>query len=267
MIPYGVGYCPEVRSVGRAGGPRRRAGRPGAGQEPLSRGRILDAALRLVDAEGMGALSMRRLAAELGVNPMSIYHHLPGKDAVVTGLVEAVFSESRPTVPEGGTWQERVRDSARAYRDLARAHPNLVLAILSDPAAVSTGMVLVAEPLYAALDEARLSPLMAARAADTLADFIHGFVLGEVANPSGQWEIGPELLSRIGGQPAASVPTMRRVFEALAAQGIRYDFEAGLEAGLDILLKGIEAIAEGARDRDADHSDVAAWRRSRGPTR
>ena len=65
----------------------KRGGRPRAGQEALSRGRILDAALRLVDEEGMGALSMRRLGAELGVNPMSIYHHLPGKGAVVSGLV------------------------------------------------------------------------------------------------------------------------------------------------------------------------------------
>ena len=73
-----------------AGG-RRGVGRPRAGEEPLTRGRILGAALRLVDGEGMGALSMRRLGAELGVDPMSIYHHLPGKEAVVSGLVGMVF--------------------------------------------------------------------------------------------------------------------------------------------------------------------------------
>ena len=77
----------------------KRGGRPRAGQEALSRGRILDAALRLVDEEGMGALSMRRLGAELAVNPMSIYHHLPGKGAVISGLVELVFSGMR--VPTG----------------------------------------------------------------------------------------------------------------------------------------------------------------------
>ncbi len=86
------------------GGERNRGGRPRAGQEQLSRGRILEAALRLVDEEGMGALSMRRLGAELGVNPMSIYHHLPGKDAVISGLVELVFSGMRVRYPDGASW-------------------------------------------------------------------------------------------------------------------------------------------------------------------
>jgi AcrR family transcriptional regulator len=244
----------EVGGVGRTGESRRRAGRPGPGQKTLSRGRILDAALRLVDAEGMEALSMRRLAADLGVNPMSIYHHVSGKDALITGLVEAVFSEARPPTPDGGTWQERVRESARAYRSLARAHPTLVLALLADAAAVSVGLVQIAEPVYAALDDAGLSPLIAARAADTVADFVHGFVLGEVANPSGQWSIGPELLRRTDGPQAARVPTMRRIFESLAEQGAQYDYEAAFEAGLDILVRGIQGLAEDARDRDADRA-------------
>jgi AcrR family transcriptional regulator len=58
----------------------------------LSREKILKVALRVVDEERMDALSMRRLGAELGVNPMSIYHHLPDKAAVIAGLVELVFS-------------------------------------------------------------------------------------------------------------------------------------------------------------------------------
>jgi TetR/AcrR family transcriptional regulator, tetracycline repressor protein len=100
--------------LGRAkGGSRNRGGRPRAGQEALSRGRILDAALRLVDEEGMGALTMRRLGAELGVNPMSIYHHLPGKDAVISGLVELVFSGMRMRYSEGSSWQDRVRAWAK----------------------------------------------------------------------------------------------------------------------------------------------------------
>ncbi len=66
----------------------RRTGRPKAGEEPLTRGRILKMALSLVDEHGMEALSMRRLAKELGVDPMAIYHHVPGKRALLTGLIE-----------------------------------------------------------------------------------------------------------------------------------------------------------------------------------
>src|SRR5215218_11345733 len=90
----------EVRVLNQEkGGVRNRGGRPRVGRELLSRGRILGAALRVVDEEGMDALTMRRLGAELDVNPMSIYHHLSGKDAVISGLVELVFSGMRVCYP------------------------------------------------------------------------------------------------------------------------------------------------------------------------
>ncbi len=221
---------------------RRRAGRPRVGQEPLTREGILAAALRIVDVEGMEALSMRRLAADLGVNPMSIYHYLPGKGAVVSGLVRVVFSRMR--VPSSGDmpWQERVRAYAHAYRDVVRSHPNLALQIVSDAAAVSEAVLPGAEPLYEAIEEAGLSPAMVVRAADSLVDFVHGFALGEASNPSGEFDVGSELLTRIEARPAGEIPTLRRVFGALGEEGARYDFDAGFEAGLDIFIRGVEAI-------------------------
>jgi AcrR family transcriptional regulator len=226
---------------------RRGSGRPRAGQEPLTRERILGAALRIVDEEGLEALSMRRLAADLGVNPMSIYYHLPGKRAVVSGLVEVVFSQMRMPPSEGLPWQERVRAYAHAYRGIVRSHPALALQIVSDAAAVSDAVLLGGEPLYEALEEAGLPLAMIVRAADSLVDFVHGFALGEASNPSGEFDIGPELLARIETQPAGEVPALRRVFGALGEEGSRYDFDAAFEAGLNILVKGIEAIAgEGA---------------------
>ena len=227
---------------GHEGVRRRGAGRPRAGQEALTREAILGAALRIVDEEGMGALSMRRLAADLGVNPMSIYHHLPGKGAVVSGLVGVVFSRMR--VPPSGEmpWQERVRAYAHAYRDVVRSHPNLALQIVSDAAAVSEAVLSGAEPLYGALEEAGLAPAMVVRAADSLVDFVHGFVLGEASNPSGQFDVGSEVLTRIEARPAGEIPALRRVFGALGEEGARYDFDAGFEAGLDIFVGGIEAL-------------------------
>jgi TetR/AcrR family transcriptional regulator, tetracycline repressor protein len=227
---------------GHEGVRRRGAGRPRAGQEALTREGILGAALRIVDEEGMGALSMRRLAADLGVNPMSIYHHLPGKEAVVSGLVGVVFSRMRVPSSGGMPWQERVRAYALAYRDVVRSHPNLALQIVSDAAAVSEAVLSGAEPLYGALEEAGLSPAMVVRAADSLVDFVHGFVLGEASNPSGEFDVGSELLTRIEARPAGEIPALRRVFGVLGEEGARYDFDAGFEAGLDIFVGGIEAI-------------------------
>jgi TetR/AcrR family tetracycline transcriptional repressor len=213
------------------------------GQEPLTREKILGAALEIVDEEGLDALTMRRLAADLGVNPMSIYHHLPGKSAVVSGLVGVVFSEIRVPPSEGLPWQERVRTYARAYRNVVRSHPNLALRIVSDAATVSEAVLSGSEPLYGALEEAGLPPARIVQAADTVVDFVHGFALGEASNPSGEFDIGPELRRRIEAQRAEKTPALRRVFEALGKEGMRYDFDAGFEAGLDILVNGIEAIA------------------------
>jgi TetR/AcrR family transcriptional regulator, tetracycline repressor protein len=230
--------------LGRArGSDRNRGGRPRAGQEVLSRGRILEAALRLVDEEGMGALSMRRLGAELGVNPMSIYHHLPGKDAVISGLVELVFSGMRVRYPDGASWQDRVRAWAETYRGLVRSHPNLVLELVSNAAAVTEAVLLVNEPLYEALDESGLPPAEVVVGADSVVDFIHGFAIAEGAQPLGHPFDRRELLERLETGVADVLPTMSRVFRALTADEARYDFDRGFDAGLGILLKGIEASA------------------------
>src|SRR5690242_7064299 len=89
-FPCAVWLC-TIRRMVNAG--KRSGGRPRVGQERLSREAILTAALQLVDDEGIDALTMRRLAATLGVNPMSLYHHLPNKAAVLAGLAELVFAE------------------------------------------------------------------------------------------------------------------------------------------------------------------------------
>lgn len=229
--------------MGRERARRRGVGRPRGGEEPLTRGRILGVALRLVDDEGMGALSMRRLGAELGVDPMSIYHHLPGKEAVVSGLVGEVFGEMR--VPEGEGWREKVRGYARAHRDLARAHPNLVLQIVSDPAAAlaTETMLEIDEPLFEALEAAGLPPRAVVGAVDLVADYVHGFVLAEVAAPAGPPDHRGAVLELLGRQPAGKYPAMRRVFEGLTRDELRYDFDSGFEAGLDIVVAGIERIA------------------------
>lgn len=72
--------------------------------EALSRDRILEVALALARREGSEALSMRRIAAELGTGPMSLYNHVPDKDALLDGLVERVFAQI--DTPAGATWRE-----------------------------------------------------------------------------------------------------------------------------------------------------------------
>lgn len=216
----------------------RRAGRPKAGEEALTRAHILEAALHLADEEGMRALSMRRLGRMLEVDPMAVYHHLPNKEALITGVIEQVFSEMRVPKAEGKPWQERVCDFARAYRNLAQEHPHLVRELVSGAAAPAT--LWASEPLYAALEAAGFPPATVVRAADLVVDYVNGFALAEVGGPLGSSEDRRGLLRLLEDSPERSVPAMRRVFEALSEEEMPADFEFGL----GVLISGLEDVAE-----------------------
>lgn len=92
----------------------------------LTRGLILQTALRLVDAEGVEALSMRKLAAELGVNPMSLYHHVENKAALLEGVGAMVTAGTRDLVLAPGTWRRQLFLLAGEYRALSMQHPHLM---------------------------------------------------------------------------------------------------------------------------------------------
>ncbi|GAB3827776.1 TetR/AcrR family transcriptional regulator C-terminal domain-containing protein [Kribbella italica] len=217
-------------------------GRPRAGAERLSRDAILAAALKLVDDEGVEAMTMRRLAGTLGVNPMSIYHHLPNKAAVFAGLAEVVFAGLDAVQPRAGlSWQEELKDAARAYRAALQAHPNLALQVLSDPSAVSDVVVVTVEPFYRALDRGGLTPRAIFESVNTLVDFVHGFLLGELSVRAATFELAPDLVDRVEKLPEGKAPTLSRVVLALGRDGLHYDFDSGFESALTVLVSGIES--------------------------
>jgi AcrR family transcriptional regulator len=219
----------------------------------LTRERILEAALRLVDEGGVEALSMRRLAAALGVDPMAIYHHLPGRAAVIAGLVERVFGELR--IPPGGAgdtgrpWQERVRAFARAYRALWRAHPHLALHAIAEPASATAGTLAAGEELYAALAAAGLSPRLVVRGAGVIVDYIHGFALAERAGALDAAAGQRELQAQLAARPPGDLPTLRRILAALGGEDGGTGEEASgadFEFGLDVLLAGLASHGDAA---------------------
>ncbi|MFC8010023.1 TetR/AcrR family transcriptional regulator [Streptomyces cinereoruber] len=93
---------------------------------PLSETGIYSAALRLIDADGVEALTMRKLATELDANPMSLYHHVPNKEAVMRGVTRMVGAQFRTVTPEDDSWQKRLRLLAADLRALAHRHPGLM---------------------------------------------------------------------------------------------------------------------------------------------
>jgi AcrR family transcriptional regulator len=99
----------------------------------LSRESVLAAAVEIADAEGIDAVTMRRLAEALGVHPTSIYNHLPSKDAILEGISELLFAEARMDL-QYDDWRDWVRAFADGMRRIARAHPGAFLVFSRVPA-------------------------------------------------------------------------------------------------------------------------------------
>ncbi|MFF8726640.1 TetR/AcrR family transcriptional regulator [Streptomyces sp. NPDC015171] len=93
---------------------------------PLTEDGIYDVALRLIEGDGVEALTMRKLAAALNANPMSLYHHVPNKEAVLRGAAARVGSRFSAQGPEGLPWQDRLRHMFLGFRELALEHPKLM---------------------------------------------------------------------------------------------------------------------------------------------
>ena len=212
----------------------RKRGRPRTTDEPLTRQRILETALRLVDAHGIEALNMRGLAADLDVDPMAIYHHVPGgKDALLSGLVEGVFADLRAPQLVGATWEEQVLACARAYYDVVRAHPYLIWHITGNVKLVEHAFLSANnEQLYAALFRAGLDASDVLHAASLIVDYLHGYSLGDI-QPVDQnaWEHLEQVVSD-------KFPLTRRVLASAQPPSPSFDY------GLRIILMGIQALAE-----------------------
>src|SRR5438270_3832404 len=91
------------------------------GRPRLSRERVVQAALSVADAGGLGSLTIRSLAQELGVKPMSVYYHVANKDEILAALVDIVFSEIQLPVP-GRNWRSEMRTRAASARQVLARH-------------------------------------------------------------------------------------------------------------------------------------------------
>jgi AcrR family transcriptional regulator len=211
-------------------------------REPLSRQRILDAAVRLVDAEGLNALTMRRLAGELGVEGASLYKHIPNKAALHYGMMRTIFQEMNPDYPRDETdWQGRLRAGMRSFRQLGLAHPR-VFALLNRPWEANSPRV---ESELGSMIAAGFSVKQAAFSLRLLSSFVIGFVIWEtssiVRDPEELRDMELEAdTSRFPEQypnTIAARPYMR-------GPGMDESFEFGLTAAIE----GIAAMVKGDGD-------------------
>jgi AcrR family transcriptional regulator len=209
---------------------------------PLSRELVLAKALEMVDAEGVDALTMRRLGQELGRDPMSLYRYAENRAALLDGVAELVLGELTLD-PSDSDWKAQLRQFAHDLRTLALRHPHVVPLLVTRPLATPLGLrppgtLRPLEQILSLLIAAGFGP------ADALHVYraYYGFLYGHILNELQEFIVDPdesEALLRLGLHrlPAREFPRLR----ALAPELADYDGLAELNQGLDILLTGLEA--------------------------
>ncbi|MGI5400432.1 TetR/AcrR family transcriptional regulator [Streptomyces sp. CA-135486] len=229
-------------SPGRRAADRGRYGK-------LSRERVLAAALELVDREGLSALSMRRVGSELGVEAMALYRYAPSKDALLDGLVEALYLELQDFLANGGEeapggaaggpeWRTELHRIAGATYQVALAHPQVVPLLATRMLAVPLARRPLAilqdhERVLTLLEQAGLDTSQAADAFRAYTSWVLGYIFVElramVDNPD---EPDPAFRLGLHRMPAQELPRLREIAPTLAEHG----GPQGLAAGLDALL-------------------------------
>jgi TetR/AcrR family tetracycline transcriptional repressor len=212
-------------------------------REPLNRRRIVQTALRIMDEEGLAAVTMRRVGRELGCEAMSLYNHVRDKDDILDGIAVEVLREFR--IPEAEEWDEAARLAAKEFRRLLLAHPGVMTLMTErDKPFTDADSMRVYEYIMDLLRSAGLS------AADTALAFhtFGGYILGSVTMELGIGVGGPsdpahaqahEDMARLVA--SADLPRMREVMPHL----VDCDMDAQFEFGLDLLIEGLRARMPG----------------------
>lgn len=208
---------------------------------PLSRTRVLEGAVALADHTGIDSVTIRRLADELDVKPMTIYHHLANKEAIVDGMVDLVFAEI--TQPASDTdWRSGMRARALSARAVLGRHP-WATPLMESRAAPGPATLHHHDAVLGCLRRAGFTMAMTAHAYALVDSYIYGFALQEANLPASSGDEIAELAEDIiETLPADEYPHLTE-FTACHVLEPGYDFGDEFEFGLDLILDGLEAAA------------------------
>jgi AcrR family transcriptional regulator len=210
----------------------------------LTRERIITAAVEMIEREGVEAVSMRRVAAEVGCAVMSLYNHVPSKAALLDDVAERVMSGIEFTAAPGADWQDQVRAQARAFRAIARKYPRSTMLIVSRPTTSATGL----RPMENALGTLREAGFGGSEAVLIMRAFV-GYILGSLLREVG---VNPGLGAAHAGYSAEAGhrfhldPELFPQVTGLAAELTHRDPDGDFEFGLDLLVHAIAALRPAA---------------------
>jgi AcrR family transcriptional regulator len=204
---------------------------------PLSRERVLRAAVAIADATGIGSLTMRSLAHELGVKPMALYYHVANKEEILDGIVDLVFSEiERPSAD--GDWRSEIIRRAESARQVLRRHP-WAIGLMESRKSPGPETLRHHDATIGTLRAGGFSVEMTAHAYALLDSYIYGFALQEASLP---FE-GPDAVVAVAEPilqqfPADAYPHfVEMATEYILKPG--YDFGNEFKFGLNVILDAL----------------------------
>jgi AcrR family transcriptional regulator len=210
-----------------------------AEREPLTRARAVDAAVAVADVEGLSAVSMRRLAQELGVEAMSLYHHVANKDDILDGMVDRVFSEVDVTLLDR-PWREAMAGRARSLRDAMLRH-RWAISLMESRSRPGPHTLQHHDRVLGCLVTSGFSLVQAGHAFSVLDAYIYGFVMQEANLP---FDEGDDLAAVI---EAMVPPDFAQTYPHLARQTTEvvlqpgYSYAAEFDVGLELILDSLAA--------------------------
>lgn len=207
---------------------------------PLSRERVLDAAITLADERGLESLSMRKLGQSLGVEAMSLYNHVANKDEILDGIVDVVVGEI--DVPAAGAdWKTAARRRVISARETLARHP-WATGLMESRINPGPATLRYFDAVLGTFREAGFSVEMAAHAFSVLDAYIYGFALQEQSLPFDNAEesadVAEALLEHL---PVDDYP---HLFEMIVEHATQpdYDYANEFEFGLELILNGLETL-------------------------
>jgi AcrR family transcriptional regulator len=212
------------------------AGKTKSRRAPLTRDRVLRTAVAVADRDGIDAVTMRRLGQELGVEAMSLYHHVANRDAILDGMVDAVFAEIELPSP-GTNWRDAISSRTESVREALLRH-RWAIGLMDSRANAGDATLRHHDAVIATLRAGGFTVAGAAHAFSVIDSYVYGFVLQEVALPFQT----PEELEEVAGamleRMAGDYPHLAELATEHAMQP-GYDYADEFGIGLDLVLDGL----------------------------
>jgi len=214
----------------------KRTGARAQERAPLSRDRVLRSAIAVADAGGIGSLTIRSLAQELGVRPMSVYHHVANKDEILDGIVDIVFSEIE--LPSyDGEWRSEIHRRASSARRVLRGHP-WAIGLLESRTSPGPATLRHHDANIGVLRGAGVSVEMTAHAYALIDSYVYGFALQEAALPFERDTVAEVAAPMMELFATGEYPHLIELTTEFVLQP-GYDFGNEFEFGLTLILEGL----------------------------